>query len=85
MINGRVPTNFGKSYNVPMPKGNATRQALTADNFREISLSPTISKLFVHAALVRFSRYFVTSEHQFGFNTLTAGHVFIAAPATSQE
>jgi len=61
MINGSVSTNFGKSYTVPIPKGNVTRQTLTADNFRGISISPTISKLFEHAVLVRFSRYFATS------------------------
>jgi len=64
MINVCVPTNFGKSYTVPIPKGNVTQQA---DNFRGISISPTISKLFEHAVLVRFSRYFATSEYQFGF------------------
>ena len=58
MINGCVPMNFGKSYTVPIPTRNATRQALTADNFRGIFISPTISKLFEHAVLVRFSRYF---------------------------
>jgi len=60
-------TNFGKSYTVPIPKENVTQQTLTADNFRGISISPTISKLFVHAVLVRFSRYFATSGYQFGF------------------
>ena len=58
MINGSVPTNFGKSYTVPIPKGNVTRQTLTADNFRGISISPTISKLFEHAVLVRFFTLF---------------------------
>ena len=78
VINGYVPTNFGKSYTVPIPKGNVSQQALTAENFRGISISPTISKLFEHAVLVRFSRYFVTSECQFGFkNSLAVGMPFI--------
>jgi len=58
MINGSVPTNSVKSYTVPIPKGNVTRQTLTADNFRGISISPTISKLFEHAVLVRFFTLF---------------------------
>ena len=67
VIHGCVPTNFGKTYTVPIPKGNISRQALTAENFRGISISPTISKLFEHAVLVRFSHYFTTSAYQFGF------------------
>jgi len=66
-MNGCVPANFGKSYTVPIPKGHVTQQALTADNFRGISIGPTISKLFEHAVLVWFYRYFATSEYQFGF------------------
>jgi len=29
--------------------------------------SPVISKIFEHAVLVRFTDYFSTSDHQFGF------------------
>ena len=61
--------NFVKSYSVPIPKGTVTRQTLTADNFCGISISPTISKLFEYAVLVRFSRYFATFEYQFVFKT----------------
>ena len=51
---------------------------LTAEDFRGISISPAILKLFEHAILVRFSRYFVTSEYQFGFkNRLVVGTPFI--------
>ena len=69
MINGSVPTSCGKSYTVPIPKGIVTRQTLTADNFRGISISPTITKQFDHAVLDRFSRYFATFEYQFRLKT----------------
>jgi len=64
MIYGCVQTNFGKTYTVPIPKGNISRQAFTAENFRGISISPTITKLFEHAVLLRFSHYFITSAYQ---------------------
>jgi hypothetical protein len=37
------------------------------DDFRGISISPTISKLFEMAIIERFASYFETSDHQFGF------------------
>ena len=67
VVNGCVPTNFGKFYTVPIPNGNVSQHVLTAEDFSGISISPATSKLFEHAVFVRFSRYFVTSEYQFGF------------------
>jgi len=63
-----VPDSFGKSYIVPIPKSNATNRALSVDDFRGISISSVISKLFEHAVLDRFAHYFTTSDNQFGFN-----------------
>ena len=42
-------------------------RALRVDDFRGISISPVISKLFEMAILDRFSVYLTTSDHQFGF------------------
>ena len=67
VINGCVPTNFAKTYTVPIPKGNVSQRALTAGNFRGISISSSIPKLFEHAVPIQFSSYFFTSEYQFGF------------------
>jgi len=41
------------------------------DDFRGISISPVISKLFEHCVLRRFESYFVTSDNQFGFKKQT--------------
>jgi len=35
VINGCVPTNHGKSYAVPIPKGNVSQHVLTAEDFPE--------------------------------------------------
>jgi len=45
-----MPESFG-SYTVPIPKSNECNRALTVDDFRGISISPVISKLFEHAIL----------------------------------
>ena len=42
-------------------------RALAVDDFRGISISPVVSKVFEHAVLNRFAHYFVTSDNQFGF------------------
>ena len=67
VTHGCVPDSFGRSYTVPIPKGNLYNRALTVDDFRGISISPVVSKVFEHAVLNRFAHYFVTSDNQFGF------------------
>jgi len=62
---GHIPVSFGASYTVPIPKCNV-KSCLSVDNFRGISISPVISKLFEMAVLDRYSDYFKTSDHQFG-------------------
>ena len=64
---GHVPQGFGASYTVPIPKCDGRTRALSVDDFRGISISPVISKLFELAILDRFSNFFTTSDHQFGF------------------
>ena len=51
---------------MPLPK-NIFNRCLTVDDFRGISINPVISKVFEHAILERFARYFVTSDNQCGF------------------
>ena len=62
-----IPASFGASYTVPIPQCNVQTRCLSVDDFREISISPVISKLFEMAVLDRYSDYFTTSDHQFGF------------------
>jgi hypothetical protein len=64
---GHIPSRFGVSYTVPIPKCDGRSRALTVDDFRGISISPVISKLFEMVILDRFRMYFHTSDHQFGF------------------
>jgi hypothetical protein len=66
---GSVPNNFCISYTVPILKGtvNVNSKSISANDFRGISISPIISKVFEHCILDRYSTYFTSSDNQFGF------------------
>jgi hypothetical protein len=64
---GHIPSCFGASYTVPIPKCDAHTKNVSVDDFRGISISPVISKLFELSLLDRFGNFFVTSDNQFGF------------------
>jgi len=49
-----IPVSIGCSYTVPIPKRDGHCRALPLDDFRGISISPVISKLFEMAILNRF-------------------------------
>jgi hypothetical protein len=62
-----VPAKFGQSYTVPLLKVYSCSKNLNVNDFRGISISPVLSKIFEHCVLRRFSNYFVSSDNQFGF------------------
>jgi len=72
---GYLPISFGASYTVPIPKLDSRLQALSVNDFRGISISSVVSKIFEHAVFIRFADYFSTSDHQFGFKkNLSCSH-----------
>ena len=62
-----IPTAFGRGITIPIPKNENTSGAQSIDSFRGITLSPTISKIFENCILQIFTKYFSTSDNQFGF------------------
>ena len=63
-----VPTGFGYSYLVPLPKSNdCISKAMTYENFRGIAISPIISKLFEYCFIDKFGEFLSTDKKQFGF------------------
>lgn len=62
-----VPSDFGKGIIVPIPKDCNKLGVLSPSDYRGITLSPVISKVFEHAMLFLFQDCFSTSNHQFGF------------------
>ena len=69
---GHIPDSFGASYTVPVPKYDGRTRALSVNDFRGISISPVISKLFEMSILDKFAIYFSSSDHQFGFKKFSS-------------
>ena len=46
-------------------------KSLTVSDFRGISISPVISKVFENCILQRYKYFFITSDNQFGFKKLS--------------
>ena len=69
---GTVPDKFGLSYTIPLLKANSgsMSKSLTASDFRGISISPVLSKVFENCILQRYKHFFITSDNQFGFKKL---------------
>jgi len=61
-----VPAEFGFGLTIPLLK-DVTFDGSSLDNYRAITISPTISKIFEQCLLLLFNCYFSTSELQCGF------------------
>ena len=61
-----VPRQFRLGFMVPIVKSHQASNA-DASNYRGITISPIISKLFEHALKLVFGDYLGSSEYQFGF------------------
>ncbi len=65
---GYVPSAFGQSYTVPIPKPSDCRtKSMSVDDFRGIAISAVISKVFEYCILERFQPFLSTVDNQFGF------------------
>jgi len=66
---GKVPHSFGLSYTIPLIKGSnlITSKSLTVSDFRGISISPVLSKVFENCILNKYNKFLLTSDNQFGF------------------
>ena len=62
-----IPYGFRLSYTVPIPKEEQSHKGNSVDNYRAISISPIISKIFEHCILSRYSKFLGTNSNQFGF------------------
>lgn len=69
MSAGYVPVCFGQSYTVPLLKSDCSRygKSLNVENFRGVSISPAVSKVFEHCILEQYSDWLISSDNQFGF------------------
>ena len=65
---GYVPDAFGHGIIViPIPKNNDGRNFTGVEDFRGITVSPILSKVFESCILKEISTFLVSSNRQFGF------------------
>jgi hypothetical protein len=64
---GVVPSEFGQGLLIPIPKDSGARGILKVSQFRGITISPVISKVFEHCILKLFKTYLYSSDRQFDF------------------
>jgi len=61
-----VPDEFGRGIVIPLLK-NVDGNKFTTDNYRGITISPVISKLFETVLLSQFKNQLISDSLQFGF------------------
>jgi hypothetical protein len=65
---GNLPSEFGLSYTVPLPKNsNCHSKSVSCDDFRGIAISSIMSKSFEYCILDRFDYFLSSNDNQFGF------------------
>ena len=64
---GYVPDQFGKGLLIPIQKDHSIKGIQSLENFRGITISPVISKVFEQSMLLLFGKYLDSSDRQFGF------------------
>ena len=64
--NGYVPDSFSTGVMIPLLKSNDLDRT-KCDNYRGLTLSPVISKVFEHVLLTKLDSYLQSSDLQFGF------------------
>ena len=74
---GHVPAAFGISYTVPLLKGSTSSYSrnLTTGDFRGISISPVMSKVFEHCVLRRFESFLLLQPINLGSRSRLAVRV----------
>ena len=61
-----VPNQFRNCFMIPVIKDRQGNQS-DPQNYRGISISPIVTKIFEHVLKLTFCDHLVTSQHQFGF------------------
>ena len=68
LLSSYVPAGFKCSYMVPIPKiKDCNTKSMTYNDFRDIAISPILSKFFEYCFLDRFRSFLSSSCNQFGF------------------
>ena len=66
LLHGYVPNNFSLGVVVPILK-DKYGDLSSVDNYRPVTLSPTIAKIFESVLLIKYGDYLYSDDRQFGF------------------
>ena len=66
-----IPNGFGVGLTIPIPKGDTQKLKCNTDDYRGITISPVISKLFEHCILIQNENFLNSADYQFGFKKKT--------------
>ena len=66
-VHGYVPDEFGVGVVVPVVKDQCA-DLCSADNYRPVTLSPVVSKVFEHCVLQKYGDMLYSDNMQFGSN-----------------
>jgi len=67
MIYEYLPDDFRFSVTFPIPKGSKNSVSKSSSDYRGISISPIISKIYEYCVLDKFKSFLYSSPLQFGF------------------
>jgi exonuclease III len=67
LIHEYVPDAFGQTVTFPVPKTSSNKLQTSSDDYRGITVSPIISKIFEHCLLQQYKKYLFSSNSQFGY------------------
>ena len=81
---GVVPNAFGQGIIIPLIK-NVEGDKTKSDNYRGITLSPVLSKLFESVLMVLFGKQLCSDKLQFGFKSQSSCNHDIFTPRTVIE
>ena len=78
-----VPNSFGDGLTVPLPKDNSLRNLKNYDNFRGITISPLVSKIFENCVLSKIDTFLNSNDRQFGFKKeMSCNHALFTVKKT---
>jgi hypothetical protein len=66
LLHGYVPSSFGTGIIVPLIK-DKSGDLSSVENYRPITLSPVISKIFESVLLIKYDTFLDVNDRQFGF------------------
>ena len=73
LMHGYLPVNYGSGIVVPILKDKCGDLS-SVDNYRPVTLSPVIAKIFECVLLIKYGDFLISDNRQFGFKKQLGYH-----------